>query len=127
MKKIALSIFIVLMLAFAPSVFATDFEQVTLANNAVSTLTVTKYYHAGTYNQNALEAFCTLTVGSINYTTNGTTPTTTTGGVGHTMTISDKLILTGADIAAFQGIATTAVAPILSCSYYFSIDSIGFK
>ena len=125
MKKIALSIFIVLLFSFAA--FATDFEQVTLANNAVSTLTAAKYHHAGAFQQDAIEAFCTLTVGSINYTTNGTTPTTTTGGVGHTMTTSDKLILTGPDIAAFQGIATTAVAPILSCSYYFQVDSIGFK
>jgi hypothetical protein len=123
MKKIFL---VLLMLLIAMPVWAvTDFEQITVLDDSVVTFTAAKVTNPALTQPNAQEAFCTLSGNSIMYTTNGTTPT---ASVGHLTNIGDKLIVAGySDIIHFQAITTSSTHALLSCSYYFEINPMGFR
>lgn len=124
MKKI----FLALALVFSLVTFAfavAYFEQLSIGKDAVVAFTAAKIYHAGQYQQYAQEAKCTVTTGAINYTVDGTTPTTTATGVGHTANIGDVLTIAGYDnISSFQAIAVTSTSSTVTCTYFYNLAPV---
>jgi hypothetical protein len=113
MKTVRVAVLAVLVvLALVSASMATTFEQISVTSGAVVTFTATKI---GPPNQYAVAAACSLTTGSIRWTSDGTTPTST---VGHLMAANEQITLLGAgDVNNFKAIAVSTTG-VLSCSYY---------
>jgi len=113
MKIIRATVLAVLMIfVLATTSMATTFEQISVTSGAVVTFTAAKI---GGENPQPQAAACSLTTGSIRWTTDGTTPTNT---VGHLMEVSGQILILGnGDINNFKAIAVSTTG-VLSCSYY---------
>ncbi len=113
MKSIRRTVLAVLMiLILATIVWATTFEQISVTSGAVVTFTAAKI---GALNPQPQAAACSLETGSIRWTTDGTTPTST---VGHLMQVGEQILILGnGDINNFKAIAVSTTG-VLSCSYY---------
>ena len=95
----------------------TNFETLTVLTSAVNYFTVAKIIDPTKWQPSMIRAFCTITGGQLNFTVDGTTPTTGATGVGHYAQAGDKLTITGEeDIRKFQCIAATATVTV-ACSY----------
>jgi hypothetical protein len=110
MKRLLVSLIAVLV--FASVSFAATFEQLSITSGAVVTFTAAKI---GPPNPYAQAAACSLETGSIRWTTDGTTPSSS---VGHLMSAATEILILGeGDVANFKAIATSTTG-VLSCSYY---------
>jgi len=122
MKKIFFMILAAVLMLITPAL-ATDFEQISVTSSPAVGFTATKISHSGAFQPYAQLAMCTLLGGPILFTTDGTTPTTSASGVGHTMNVGDVLHIWGyADIAKFLAIAVSTTG-VLSCSYYYALSA----
>lgn len=122
MKRILIALCLVLVLA--TGAFATDFETLTVTSSPAVVMTSTKYYHVGQYQDKAFSAMCTCTSGTLRFTTNGTTPTSS---VGHQLLPGESVFISGYnDIANFKAIAESTTG-YLNCSYYFDQNSPAIK
>jgi hypothetical protein len=123
MKKLLLIVIAFFVFMFPGNVFSgsiDNFETLTVLTSAVKSFTTANIEDVTKGQQNALSVFCTVLVANINYTFDGTTPTTGDTGVGHRGAVGTWFKITGhARIKAFQAIAATATSTV-TCTYSFA-------
>ena len=121
MKK-RLSFILFLIACFIAPVYANNncnSETLSVLTSAVKTFTAASIVDTTKHQQIADVAYCSVSVGAINFTMDGTTPTTGSTGVGHPIAVGQTFSVTGiAYIRAVQMIAQSTTATVY-CTYSF--------
>jgi uncharacterized membrane protein len=120
MKKTLIALLLLLVFAVPAYSSPSDtVETLSVATTGTTAFTAAKIEDITKFQTNAQSAFCTVAVATINYTYDGTTPTTTTSGVGHKALAGTWFIITGhARLKNFLAIGETATSTV-TCTYSY--------